>query len=69
MGYTGTVLRWWHISEESKITVATQAIWDLNMKNNENVPDYISRMIVVTNEIKSCGEMFSEQVIIENIVK
>ena len=28
---------------------------NLNMMNNENVHDYISRVILITNEMKSCG--------------
>ena len=42
---------------------------NLNMKNNEKVPDYTSRVIVVTNEMKSFGETLSEQVIIEKILR
>ncbi|XP_058746260.1 uncharacterized protein LOC131619139 [Vicia villosa] len=37
----------------------------LIMKKNEKVPHYISRMIMVTNEMKARGETLSEQVIIE----
>lgn len=32
---------------------------NLNIKNNEKVPDYISREIMVTNEMKSYGETLS----------
>lgn len=39
---------------------------NFSMENNEKVHDYISRVIVVTNEIKSYGETLSKQVIIEN---
>lgn len=28
----------------------------LNMKNNEKTPDYISRVILIINEVNSCGE-------------
>lgn len=31
--------------------------------------DYISRVIVVTNEMKSCGEKLYEQVIIERVLR
>lgn len=39
------------------------------MKNNEKVPDYISKVIVVGNEMKFYGETLSEQVIIENVLR
>ncbi|KAK2394637.1 hypothetical protein QL285_056445 [Trifolium repens] len=39
------------------------------MKNNEKVPEYISRMILITNEMKACGETLSEQVIIEKVLR
>src|SRR3954471_3385560 len=42
---------------------------NLNMKNNEKVSEYISRVIVITNEMKACGETLSEQVIIEKILR
>ncbi|KAK2372692.1 putative mitochondrial protein [Trifolium repens] len=42
---------------------------NLNMKNNEKVPEYISRVIVITNEMKACGETLSEQVIIEKVLR
>ena len=42
---------------------------NFNMKNNEKVPDYISRVIIVTNEIKSYGETLSEQVIIDKVLR
>ena len=29
---------------------------NLNMKNNEKVSEYISRVILITNEMKDCGE-------------
>ncbi|KAK2363545.1 hypothetical protein QL285_088517 [Trifolium repens] len=42
---------------------------NLNMKNNEKVSEYISRVIVITNEMKACGETLSEQVIIEKVLR
>ncbi|KAK2364503.1 hypothetical protein QL285_089370 [Trifolium repens] len=42
---------------------------NLNMKNNEKVPEYISRVIVITNEMKACGETLSEQIIIEKVLR
>src|ERR1051325_8634738 len=39
------------------------------MKNNEKVSDYISRVILITNEMKACGETLSEQVIIEKVLR
>ncbi|KAK2376280.1 hypothetical protein QL285_077088 [Trifolium repens] len=42
---------------------------NLIMKNNEKVPEYISRVIVITNEMKACGENLSEQVIIEKVLR
>ncbi|WJX16386.1 hypothetical protein P8452_06418 [Trifolium repens] len=42
---------------------------NLNMKNNEKVPEYISRMILITNEMKACGETLSEQVIIDKVLR
>ena len=38
---------------------------NLDMKNKEKVPNYISRVILIINEMKFCGETLSEQVIIE----
>ncbi|XP_058742135.1 uncharacterized protein LOC131614585 [Vicia villosa] len=37
------------------------------MKDIEKVSEYISRVILITNEIKDCGEILSEQVIIEKL--
>ena len=42
---------------------------NLSLKNNEKVPDYISRVIMVTNEIKSYEETLYEQVIIEKVLR
>ena len=42
---------------------------NLSMKNNEKVLGYISRVIVLTNEMKSYGGAFSEQVIIEKVMR
>ncbi|XP_058783017.1 uncharacterized protein LOC131657663 [Vicia villosa] len=42
---------------------------NLNMKNNEKVPVYISRVILITNKMKACRERLSEHVIIENILR
>ena len=39
------------------------------MKNSEKVSEYISKMILITNEMKTCGETLSEQVIIEKILR
>ena len=39
------------------------------MKTNEKVPDYISRVILITNEIKSYGETLSEESIIEKLLR
>ena len=40
---------------------------NLNMKSSEKGFEYISRVILITNEMKACGETLSEQVIIEKI--
>lgn len=42
---------------------------NLNMKNNEKVPNYIFRVILIINEIKSCGKTLFEQVIIEKVLR
>ena len=39
------------------------------MKNNEKVSEYISRVILITNEMKARGETLFEQVIIEKILR
>lgn len=39
------------------------------MKNNEKVSDYISRVTVVTNEMKFYGETLSKQVIIKKVLR
>lgn len=38
---------------------------NINMKNNEKAPDYISKVVLIINEMKSYGETFSEQVILK----
>ncbi|XP_050914600.1 uncharacterized protein LOC127129462 [Lathyrus oleraceus] len=42
---------------------------NLSMKNDEKVPDYISKVILITNEMKSCGETLSEESIIQEEVE
>src|ERR1044072_3560884 len=42
---------------------------NLNMKNNEKNSKYISRVILITNKMKACGETLSEQVIIEKVLR
>src|SRR3954462_6435459 len=39
------------------------------MKNNDKVFEYISRVILIINEMKAYGETLSEQVIIEKILR
>ena len=39
------------------------------MKDNGKVSEYISRVILITNEMKACGKTLSEQVIIEKILR
>lgn len=41
----------------------------MNMKNNEKASDYISRVIAVANEMKTCGEMLSEKIIVEKVLR
>lgn len=41
---------------------------NLYLKNNEKIPDYISRVILITNKMKSYGETLSEEVIIEKVL-
>lgn len=41
---------------------------NLNMKNNDKVPDYISIVILITNKMKYCGKTLSEKVIIESVL-
>ena len=33
---------------------------NLNMKSSEKISEYISRVILITNEMKACGETLSE---------
>src|ERR1044072_6127155 len=42
---------------------------NLNMKNNEKVSKYISRVILITNEMKAYGETLFEQVIIKKVLR
>jgi hypothetical protein len=42
---------------------------NLSMKYNEKVPDYISRVILITNEMKSYGDTLSEEKIIEKVLR
>ena len=39
------------------------------MKSSEKVFEYISRVILITNKMKACGENLSEQVIIKKILR
>ena len=39
------------------------------MKSSEKVSEYISRVILITNEMRACGETLSEQVIIEMVLR
>ncbi|XP_050902756.1 uncharacterized protein LOC127115202 [Lathyrus oleraceus] len=39
------------------------------MKDNEKILDYISRVILINNEMESCRETLLEQVIIENLLR
>ncbi|XP_050896012.1 uncharacterized protein LOC127102710 [Lathyrus oleraceus] len=39
------------------------------MNNNEKVPNYISRVILITNEMKSYGETLSEERIIDKVLR
>ncbi|XP_058787303.1 uncharacterized protein LOC131661714 [Vicia villosa] len=51
--------------KEVKLHSLRKSYENISMKNNENVSEYISRVIVVMNKMKACGETFFEQVIIE----
>ncbi|XP_050898000.1 uncharacterized protein LOC127104903 [Lathyrus oleraceus] len=42
---------------------------NLSMKNNEKVSDYISIVILITNEMKSYGEILSEESIVEKVLR
>src|ERR1044072_474696 len=42
---------------------------NLNMKKNDKVSEYISRVILITNEMKAYGETLSEQVIIKKVLR
>ena len=42
---------------------------NINIKNNKKVLNYISRVILITNEMKYCGEILSGQVIIEKVLR
>lgn len=42
---------------------------NLNMKNKEKVLDYIFRVILITNEIKSCGETLYDDRIVEEVLR
>lgn len=39
------------------------------MKNNGKLSDYISRVILITNETKLYGETLSEERIIKNVLR
>lgn len=58
------ILVWCYDGDASVKKVKLQSLCkkyeNSNMKNNEKVPDYISRMILITNEMKSYGETLSE---------
>lgn len=42
---------------------------NLIMKNNKKVHAYISRLILITNKIKSCEETLTEESIIEKVFR
>lgn len=60
-------------SETSVKKVKLQALRkqyeNLNMKDNEKVFEYISRVILITNEMKAYGETLFEQVIVEKVLR
>ncbi|XP_050888532.1 uncharacterized protein LOC127093633 [Lathyrus oleraceus] len=41
---------------------------NFNMKNSGKIPNYISRVVLIINEMKSCGKTLSGQVIIEKVL-
>lgn len=54
--------------KKAKLLSLRKQYKNLNMKNGEKVPDYISRVIVITYQMKACGETLSEQTIIEKVL-
>lgn len=52
-----------------KLSYICKKYKNINMKDNEKVPYYISKVILITNEMKSYGETLSEQVIIEKVLR
>ncbi|XP_050897466.1 uncharacterized protein LOC127104322 [Lathyrus oleraceus] len=58
-------LVWCYGGDTSVKNIKLQSLYkkyeNLSMKNNEKVPDYISKVIVLTNEMKSCGATLFEQ--------
>lgn len=42
---------------------------NFNMKYNKKIPDYISKVILITNEMESYGGTLSKQVIIEKVLR
>lgn len=41
----------------------------LQMKDDERIVDYFSRVIAVTNQMKNCGETIAEQTIVEKVLR
>ncbi|XP_050916159.1 uncharacterized protein LOC127131273 [Lathyrus oleraceus] len=66
-------LVWCHDGDASVKKVKFQSLRkqyeNLSRKNNEKVPDYNSREILITNEMKLCEETLSGESIIENVLR
>lgn len=55
--------------KKAKLQSLRKKYENLSMKDNENVPLYISKVIVVTNEMKAYGETLSKQAIVDKILR
>lgn len=52
-----------------KVQYLRKSYENLNMKSNEKVLDYISSVILITNQMKYYGETISEQIIIKKVLR
>ncbi|XP_050896136.1 pheromone-processing carboxypeptidase KEX1-like [Lathyrus oleraceus] len=55
--------------EEEDFSNQDKQYGESSIKNNEKIPNYISKVIMITNGMKSRGETFSEDSIIEKVLR
>lgn len=58
---------------EKVISIKLQTAWknfdNLSMKEDETIPDFFSRVTVIVNQIKSCGDSIPEKRVVEKVLR